>query len=103
MPFDAEISGRDSDKLIFQRTRDRIARGWMQPMGGAKVGVNKTCLFLALLAEAAVGGADAFRLIKVMGFNEPRQVYAWNDQPGRTHAEVLARVDAAIASFALPA
>jgi hypothetical protein len=36
---------------------------------------------------------------EVLGFDNSVDLATWNDTPGRTHAEVLARLDAAISKL----
>jgi len=73
---------------------------------GAKVGFDmpsacKWCLWGALCM--ATGRMlndvidDDMQLFEILGFQYGTDIFAWNDAQDRTHAEVLARLDDAIA------
>ena len=55
------------------------------------------CLDGALMvASGVMMVTDAYR---AMGFSSVAELWVWNDEEGRTHAEVLARLDEAIAKL----
>lgn len=74
------------------RDADGVARNFDDPA------VTCRCLYIAIgiLADHdSQGQLDAFW---ALGFREQAHVVGWNDDKDRTHDEVLARLDAAIAS-----
>jgi hypothetical protein len=60
--------------------------------GNGPTPVGSRCLYLALDGNADEEDAA----MRALGFGSIREVYDWNDAKERTHAEVLARLDAAI-------
>ncbi len=108
MPFDAEVTPASTDKLILQRARDIVAAGWAQGGSAASERAhyreNKTshCAMNALSivicdAVSCPILAEFDHAAQLIGFDWPGAVWAWNDAPERTKAEVLARFDEAIA------
>ena len=102
MPFDAEITEQSADLIVLEKARARIARGWVQ--GECEALDGRVCIGGAyiLLGFAETGrwpgwgteGHQAYA--EALGFSGTPEMVAWNDAPGRTKAEVLARFDAAI-------
>ncbi len=80
---------------ILRRARELLAtpERWRKS-GDKKALINAKCLYLAL--DGTVDEEDA--AIVALGFRGPGEMWAWNDAPERTHAEVLARLDSAIAA-----
>lgn len=80
-------------------------RGWIQNFYEVgKEGVGPMCLVGAGLV-AALGDEfmscnfydDLQCLVTALGFTVPNEAFKWNDAPGRTREEVIARIDDAIA------
>lgn len=61
--------------------------------------VRKRCLFVAVstMAKGVTGGLE-FVAVRALRFRDTSALLEWHDAPERTHAEVLARLDAAIAA-----
>ncbi len=95
MPFDAEITTKSRDLIVLEKARARIARGWVNHAPRYK---NTWCIV------ETVEWLDIPILLPALGFDDGGPVWGgpfraavdWNDAPGRTKAEVLARFDAAI-------
>lgn len=56
------------------------------------------CLIGAALKVGPPGCADRFAVL--LGFDDNSRAVEWNDEARRTHAEVIGRIDAAIAGEA---
>lgn len=104
MPFDSEIAPKSKDLIVLERARERIARGWCQ---GKAEGPDGSVCIIGALHHAFYGGIGpltpeaAYPLrvaVEQMGL-DPETVSIWNDAPGRTQAEVLARFDTAVAKL----
>lgn len=104
MPFDAEQTTENRVKVYLQRTRDYIEKhGWCQRV--AEDNHGRVCVMGALhkiMVMAECTDADGNAAVEALGFTDPHDPnYStapyWNDAPGRTQAEVLARFDEAIA------
>lgn len=96
MPFDAEVSQTNTDKLILQRARDNAVRCW----GGGGVKPFNTLCMAQCVWEVLGDYADAWtgdRIAQALGFHDKWDLYRWNDAAGRTQAEAVARFDEAIA------
>ena len=104
MPFDSEITTKSRDLIVLEKARERIASGWCQNRRWDQEG--NVCL-LGAIADAThtrVGNpGNVEALVGAMGFTRSSgpispilQAVEWNNKPGRTQAEVLARFDAAI-------
>jgi hypothetical protein len=98
--YDSEITERQRDLLILEKARERIARGWVQHTLCCDRGV---CVMGALDSLCADDGTWA-RCLGALGLSDDgsyglRPAARWNDAPGRTQAEVLARFDAAISKL----
>jgi len=108
MPFDAEVNAPSKDKLVLQRARDIVAAGWAQG-GSAESGLASyrenesshcamNALCISLCDMPGRHGLPAFEhAAQLLGFDWLGAVWAWNDAPGRTKVEVIARFDEAIA------
>ena len=93
------------DKLVELRnllsTHDKWVKGVdaRDSKGGAVARASPAavsfCLVSACYAVMPFGGQPA--LVQALGFWDGGHAIAWNDRPNRTHAEVLARIDGAIA------
>mgnify|MGYP003404033147 CR=1 FL=1 len=93
---------------IIRKTRALIAtpETWTTQAGardhdGAPVSwdapeVACRCLYIAV-ATAARSCIGEERVAEALGFLRSADIAPWNDAPGRTHAEVLARIDEATA------
>lgn len=104
MPFDSEIPTRSRDLIILEKARERIARGWCQR---ADQHDDNVCLVRAVSdvlgyhrydPYGGIFAPDVQRAIGALGLfsGDTGEPSKWNDAPGRTQAEVLARFDAAI-------
>ena len=97
MPFDAEITPKSRDLIVLEKARARLARGWghgarcLWPFG------KNLCIVSSLCHEGMKSNADTARVLSTLGFDSSKETIEWNDAPGRTQAEVLARFDTAIA------
>lgn len=95
---------------ILKGARERIAHGWTQQAAargenGGHIDARdpsavRWCLTGAL--HAAADGCACPALLRFLGFTERGEIaphyeiLPWNDTPGRTQAEVLAKLDEAI-------
>ena len=101
MPFDAEIGQKSRDLIVLEKARDDIERnGWWSAYEDNRGGTSK-CLWLAISYQFPHGVPleVSARLKVALAFTETpwlSEIFDWNDAPGRTKAEVLARFDAAI-------
>jgi hypothetical protein len=88
-------AGADARTLeVLVKARRLISYPVMWGKGSDKnVSPDAKCLYLAI--ESDVDGEDS--AMRALGFSGPSEVWTWNDDPERTHAEVLARLDEAIA------
>jgi hypothetical protein len=82
--------------LIKTRKALQIA-GWKQNTYGNWLG--GFCLAGALNEVTDCKDDMASRAIHAMGFECEGSLSLWNDRPGRTHEQVLARIDAALESL----
>ena len=57
---------------------------------------KKWCLRGASWRVGGIIFGDILCTARTLGFHTDRAIVVWNDAPGRTHAEVLARIDAAL-------
>lgn len=109
MPFDSEVSQKSRDLIVLEKARERIARGWCQSKRHSDWG--EVCIIGAI--ETVLLGEDHPNISPHYDLAEPyalalgfsgacNYLFAakWNDAPGRTQAEVLARFDEAIARLA---
>lgn len=108
MPFDSEITPKSADRIVLEKARERIARGWCQRL---RFGDNgSVCIVGALQVATGLEGigsnVGAYRATvpwqALLGFSNVGDDVAdcWNDAKGRTQAEVLARFDEAISRLA---
>jgi hypothetical protein len=94
---------------VFEGAKEIIlTRGWRQGTlggGSSKERVERpTCVGLAIIDAASDRGRDHYpymdAFIAANGIEGPdlrsATIFAWNDAPGRTRAEVLAALDKAI-------
>ncbi len=108
MAFDAAITEKSADLIVLERARDHILQhGWLQGSLGSDGG--PVCIMGALCAADGWAKGDIIaqervRRTTLLGFEarymDAHKAVAWNDAPGRTQAEVLARFDTAIARLA---
>lgn len=90
---------------ILRRARERIARGWCQHVNARAADGREVEPSDRAVEWCAVGAVwrdvDALlaveRVLQLRGFSDA--LWVWNDQPGRTQAEVLALFDEAIADL----
>lgn len=94
MPFDSEITTKSRELIVLEKARERIAQGWCQGNFNSR-GPGPACIVGALIgvSETTQEHTSAYR---ALGFTGGGEVVGWNDAPGRTQVEVLARFDAAI-------
>lgn len=105
MPFDAEISTKSRDLLILERARAWIAQGWCQHSGirrgkrGQEVCTGGAVVQTLTVMKISPPEYEALlaAALNNLGFEKSIDHVLWNDAPGRTQAEVLARFDVAIA------
>lgn len=100
---------------ILEKARELLSnpKSWMQKVlwadeQGNAVEIDKACRFCLDGAiekvhfdiEGKIGsmGFD-HAVIRALGFTRLRDLYDWNDDPERTHQEVLDRLDQAIAKL----
>lgn len=97
MAYDAEITQKSRDLIVLERARDILAKGWCQnalEKSGSYCVVG--ALNVALCGRVSQGFTPGrSRLLSSLGL-APGCAVPWNNTPGRTQAEVLARFDAAI-------
>lgn len=97
MAYDSDITSKARDLVVLDRARAKIARGWCQ--GDYRDTKGGVCLLTAIGdslndIEGCLKGRDCNRWCDILGADAD-----WNDAPGRTQAEVLARFDAAISKL----
>lgn len=84
----------------LQRAKERVAGGWRGPgrSGSVDGADGQWCVGLACFVgeEIAVGVATQWMLIRALGLKGPLSLFRWNDAHGRTLADVLDALDAAI-------
>lgn len=99
MPFD----GTEASEAIRALTaaRDKVAVAWCQNEGRAPGG--SVCAAAALVENVNLEPDDMITnniawlaFVKAIG---TRNIFKWNDTPGRTQAEVVAAFDRAIADL----
>ena len=98
---EAEIAAPlDADGEVYLRAIEIIERdGWMSHLAGAPMPNNymtARCMMRSIGAargneQDGYGNGDANRL----GFSCFQEAFQWNDAPGRTASEVIARLRAA--------
>lgn len=90
---------------VLRRARARVAQGWCQfDYGIFAKPDDPVCATGALIWAGASGVYDVEHFHPLLGFDpgnselpvHERRLTIWNDMPGRTQAEVVARFDAAI-------
>jgi hypothetical protein len=93
MPFDAEAKPVNQTKLVLQKARDLIEKGWCQ--NATQIG-ESYCMMGAIASVTDVWSPSINVLGKAI---DTPSIVGWNDTSGRTQAEVLAAFDKAIASL----
>lgn len=87
--------------IALEKARALIARGWCQ---NTQIDADgNVCVVGAIKLAAGVEHISVYRHLGfTMDTSRPNETWpaVWNDAPGRTQAEVLARFDAAIARLA---
>lgn len=86
-----------ADLLRKARALIDASEKWCQGWGDG----GRRCVLHALADVSPDGVYDrkaSSLLSKCAGWNSPLSLGYWNDRPGRTHAEVLALMDRAIAA-----
>ncbi|WP_152045463.1 DUF6197 family protein [Aureimonas psammosilenae] len=84
----------------LQAVRDKIAQGWTQEVcardkyGEETASWENEAVCWCLVGAAMATRTNTFDISKALGISG---IAAWNDHPGRTQAEVLSRIDDAIA------
>lgn len=102
MAYDSDITPKARDLVVLERARDRIAEAWWHaPTPSTRTPVSLCVLLAVRFAAEKVGASrmDALAHLGFCGVNATVEAVAWNDAPGRTQAEVLARFDAAISGL----
>jgi hypothetical protein len=103
MPFDGrvELFTKPSVADVLKRAKALIdtPEKWGQGNGllnPRDLGKDQLCVLTAIGAVNGMGVADHL-LEKVTDCEGPRWLGDWNDEPGRTHADVMHAFDKAIA------
>ncbi len=101
---------------VLIKARELLAKGWGQGayavdlVTGENIDVyselvlQRSCKFCLVGAVRAAMqqdhfGLTSYQVLDHLAFEETGSAINWNDAPGRTQAEVLAKVDSAIASL----
>lgn len=96
MAYDSDLTPKSADLIVLEKARAIVARGWCQNALQTDSGF---CI-IGALGEAAPDDVCLMGpWISLLGFGETNAA-EWNDAPGRTQAEVLARFDEAISRLA---
>lgn len=99
MPFDAEVTTKSRDQIVLEKARTRVAKRWKQHGGIRRCASDPWCMLVACTDIDTAHFVPYFSLspfARLLGFETWTDAVEWNDAPGRTQAEVLARFDAAI-------
>jgi hypothetical protein len=77
----------------LERLATRVADDW-------EGGLMSHCLLSCMSDDLPLDPLERFTrqtaMIQALGFQLPTQMYHWNDKPGRTRDQVLARVKGAL-------
>lgn len=103
------MSQRDlTVREVLVGARERIAQGWCQDVSAVDFSgegccsgspdAHAWCLNGAIVAADATEAVD-LACFAAMGFRNRGEAVGWNDEPERTQAEVLARIDVALATL----
>ena len=80
--------------------RGSFARGWLDiPVPVRSVFVSRFCMLGAVMRAARKLGLPTVEAANALEWQTRRPVQYWNDDPARTHAEVIAAFDGAIAAL----
>lgn len=93
MPFDSEATPKSRALISLEKARAKISVAWWHQPSPETNTMDSVCIVIAF-------GEEMTRPWKELGFKSAVEAAEWNDAPGRTQAEVLARFDAAIERLA---
>ena len=80
--------------------RGSFARGWLDiPVPVRSVFVSRFCMLGAVMRAGRKLGLPTEDAANALEWQTRRPVQYWNDDPARTHAEVIAAFDGAIAAL----
>lgn len=97
MPFDATPTITEAD--VLRRAKALLSTEdywWRGEKAGNRMG--SVCIANAVWRFCESTKAPAYRLLlRALGLETPTQIFAWNDAPERTFADIHAALDRAIA------